>query len=189
GAKRCPLTNGVDVDLYQRRPPDGALARKLGLEGRTVFLYAGTHGLSQGLDVILEAAKLTRDRRVLYALVGEGADKAALVAKAAREGIDNVRFLPNQPKAVMPRLLNLAYAAVIPLKPLNVFRSALPSKMFESMAVGQPIIASIWGEAADLTRRSAGGAADGAGRDREQGRLSWPGAVPRPARRPRRVAL
>src|SRR5207247_3401884 len=85
------------------------------------------------------------------------AAKAVLGAKAEREGIANVRFLANQPKDLMPWLLNLAYAAVIPLKPLDWFRSALPSKMFESMAVGQPIIASMWGEAADLLRRSGCG--------------------------------
>lgn len=149
------LTNGVDVDVYQPQAPDPALARELGLDGHKIFLYAGTHGLSQGLDVILEAAKRTSDPDILYVLAGEGADKDALVAKARAQKIDNVRFLPNQPKAAMPRFLNLAYAAVIPLKPLDVFRSALPSKMFESMAIGQPIVGSLWGEAATLVE-SAG---------------------------------
>jgi glycosyltransferase involved in cell wall biosynthesis len=146
------LTNGVDTETYRPQPPDPALASTLGLDGRKVFIYAGTHGLSQGLDVILEAAKLTADPDILYVLAGEGADKAALVAKAKAEGIANVRFLPNQPKSAMPALLNLAYASVISLKPLDLFRSALPSKMYESMAVGQPIVASMWGEAADLVR-------------------------------------
>ena len=144
------LTNGVDVDVYKPAAHEGAMARELGLAGRKVFLYAGTHGMAQGLDVILEAARLTRDPSVLYVLVGEGADKAALQARAVQEGIANVVFLPNQPKASMPALLNLAYATVIALKPLDVFRSALPSKMFESMAAGRPIAGSMWGEAAEL---------------------------------------
>lgn len=146
------LTNGVDTETFQPQAPDPELARKLRLDGRKVFIYAGTHGLSQGLDVILEAAKLTKNPDILYVLAGEGADKAALVAKAEAERITNVRFLPNQPKSVMPALLNLAYAAIISLKPLDLFRSALPSKMYESMAVGQPIVASMWGEAAQLVR-------------------------------------
>ena len=149
------LTNGVDTTTYQPEPPDPQLAQQLGLDGQKVFLYAGTHGLSQGLDVILEAAKQTKDPNILYVLAGEGADKAALVAKAKAENIRNVRFLPNQPKSSMPRFLNLAYAAVIPLKPLDLFKNALPSKMFESMAIGQPIIGSFWGEAASLVE-SAG---------------------------------
>jgi glycosyltransferase involved in cell wall biosynthesis len=144
------LTNGVDTSIYRPQPPDETLARKLGLDGHKVFIYAGTHGLSQGLDVILEAAKLTDDPDILYVLAGEGADKAALVAKAQAQGIRNVRFLPNQPKSSMPALLNLAYAAIIPLRPLDLFRNAFPSKMFESMAVGQPLVAALWGEGADL---------------------------------------
>lgn len=148
------LTNGVDTAIYQPRPPDPALAQKLGLDGHKVFLYAGTHGLSQGLDVILEAAKLTRDPDVLYVLAGEGADKAALVKKASDEGIRNVRFLPNQPKPSMPALLSSTYAAIVSLRPLDVFRSALPSKMFESMAVGQPLVAALWGEGAEVVREA-----------------------------------
>jgi glycosyltransferase involved in cell wall biosynthesis len=146
------LTNGVDTSIYQPQAADAGLARRLGLDGRKVFLYAGTHGLSQGLDVILEAAKMTRDPDVLYVLAGEGADKAALVKKADEQRIANVLFLPNQPKSSMPALLSSTYAAIVSLRPLGVFRSALPSKMFESMAVGQPLVAALWGEGADVVR-------------------------------------
>jgi glycosyltransferase involved in cell wall biosynthesis len=151
------LTNGVDTSLYQPEPPDPKLANQLGLNGHKIFLYAGTHGLSQGLDVILEAAKRTTDEDVVYVLAGEGADKEALVEKARSEGITNVHFLPNQPKSAMPGLLNLAFAAIVPLKPLDLFKDALPSKMFESMAVGQPIVASLWGEAAKLVETAGCG--------------------------------
>jgi glycosyltransferase involved in cell wall biosynthesis len=151
------LTNGVDTHVYQPAPPDPRLADELGLNGHKIFLYAGTHGLSQGLDVILEAAKRTTDDDVVYVLAGEGADKEALVEKARSEGISNVHFLPNQPKSAMPGLLNLAYAAIVPLKPLDLFKDALPSKMFESMAVGQPIVASVWGEAARLVETAGCG--------------------------------
>ena len=151
------LSNGVDVDVYSPRVPDAELARQLGLAGRKVFLYAGTHGLSQGLDVVLEAAKRTTNPDVLYVLTGEGAEKAALGEKADRERIGNVVFLPNQPKAVMPALLSLAYATVVTLKALDVFRSARPTKMYESMAAGKPIVASLWGEAADMVQQAGCG--------------------------------
>jgi glycosyltransferase involved in cell wall biosynthesis len=144
------LTNGVDVTAFRPGEPRRELAQQLGLDGASVFLYAGTHGLSQGLDVILEAAKLTRNDQVLYVLMGEGADKDALVEKARAQAIGNVRFLPNQPKAMMPALLNLAYASIISLRRLDVFRSALPSKMFESMAVAKPLVAALWGEGAEM---------------------------------------
>jgi glycosyltransferase involved in cell wall biosynthesis len=151
------VTNGVDTDVFRPGPRDAALAERLGLDGQKVFLYAGTHGISQGLDVILGAARLTTDPDVRFVLAGEGAEKPALMARASEDGIANVTFLPNQPKDVMPALLNLAYATIIPLRPLELFRSAMPSKMFESMAAGRPVVASLDGEAADLVRRSGCG--------------------------------
>jgi colanic acid biosynthesis glycosyl transferase WcaI len=156
-AKLVLLTNGVDTATFRPEPPEGDLARQLGLDGHRIFLYAGTHGLSQGLDVVLEAAKLTLDPDVLYVMVGEGANKEALVEKARQQGIGNVRFLPNQPKSVLPSILNLAYASIIPLRRLDLFKAALPSKMFESMAVGKPLVAALWGEGAELVRTAGCG--------------------------------
>ena len=144
------LTNSVDTTAFRPAAANMELARGLGLDERKVFLYAGTHGMAQGLGTILDAAKQTRNSDVLYVLAGEGAEKDALVKRAESEGIANVRFLPNQPRQVMPDLLNLAYATIIPLRRLDLFKSALPSKMFESMAAAKPIVASLWGEAADL---------------------------------------
>ena len=144
------LTNGVDTEVFSPRPPDRKLAKELGLDGRKVFLFAGTHGLAQGLDVILDAAKLTSDPDILYVLAGDGARKAALVERAEKEKIGNVRFLPSQPRSAMPSLLNLAYASLITLKRGDFFRSTLPVKMYESMASAQPIVGAVWGEAADL---------------------------------------
>ena len=151
------LTNGVDTAAYNVTSPDRELAQRLGLDGHKVFMYAGLHGLAQGLDVILEAAKLTRNPDVLYVLVGDGANKPALVAKAQAEGISNVRFLPIQPTSTLPALLNLVYATVIPLRRLDLFKAALPSKLFDSMAAGRPIVAPLWGEAAALVEAAACG--------------------------------
>jgi glycosyltransferase involved in cell wall biosynthesis len=148
--KMVLLTNGVDPAAFRESSPDRELAQRLGLDGHKVFMYAGLHGLAQGLDVILEAAKLTRNPDVLYVFVGDGADKAALVAKAEAEKISNVRFLPIQPTSTLPALLNLVYATVIPLRRLDLFKAALPSKLFDSMAAGRPIVAPLWGEAAAL---------------------------------------
>ena len=145
------LRNGVDTDSYRPLARDEALGRRLDLDdGRQVFLYAGNHGMAQGLGVILDAAALVKSHRVLFQFVGDGADKAALEASARARGLDNVRFAPSLPKEEMPALLNLAYAAVIPLRALELFRSAVPSKLFEAMAVGRPIVAALWGEAASL---------------------------------------
>jgi glycosyltransferase involved in cell wall biosynthesis len=151
------LTNGVDTVAYDVKTPDLELGLRLGLGGHKVFMYAGLHGLAQGLDVILEAAKLTRNAEVLYVFVGDGADKPALVAKAEAQGISNVRFLPIQPTSTLPALLNLVYATIIPLKRLELFKAALPSKLFDSMAAGRPIVAPLWGEAAALVETAGCG--------------------------------
>lgn len=150
--KLALLTNGVDTAVFRPAAPDIGLARELGFDERKVFLYAGTHGMAQGLSTVLEAARLTNRTDVIYVLAGEGAEKEALVHEAERLRLTNVRFLDNQRKDRMPALLNLAYAAVVPLKRLDLFKSALPSKMFESMATAKPIVASMWGEAAELVR-------------------------------------
>ena len=148
------LTNGVDTAAFRIDAPDRELASRLGLDGHKVFMYAGLHGLAQGLEVILDAAKLTKDPEILYVLVGDGAEKAALTAQARAEGISNIRFLPIQPTGELPALLNLAYATIIPLRRLELFKAALPSKMFDSMAAGRPIVAPLWGEAADLVKKA-----------------------------------
>src|SRR5260370_18298040 len=99
---------------------------------------------------MLGSGEVSTNAEVVFVLGGEGAEKEALMAGAKAEGIANVRFLSNQSKQTMPALLNLAYATIIPLRRLELFKSALPSKMFESMAVGRPIVAALWGEAATL---------------------------------------
>ena len=151
------LTNGVDTAAFRVAAPDLEMAGRLGLDGHKVFMYAGLHGLAQGLEVILDAAKLTGDPDILYVLVGDGAEKPALVAKADVEGIANLRFLPIQPTSTLPALLNLAYATIIPLKRRELFKAAVPSKMFDSMAAGRPIVGPLWGEAAELVEKAGCG--------------------------------
>ena len=152
------LTNGVDTDIYKPGPPDRALAARLGLDAsKKIFLYAGTHGMAQGLDVILDAARETRDPNILYVFVGEGAEKDTLMKRSKQLALTNVYFLPNQPQPTMPALLNTVYASIIPLRRLELFKAALPSKIFEAMAVARPVIGVMWGEAADLIRESGCG--------------------------------
>ena len=152
------LTNGVDTDIYKPGPPDRALAARLGFDAsKKIFLYAGTHGMAQGLDVILDAARETRDPNILYVFVGEGAEKETLMKRSKQLALTNVHFLPNQPQPTMPALLNTVYASIIPLRRLELFKAALPSKIFEAMAVARPVIGVMWGEAADLIRDSGCG--------------------------------
>ncbi|MBI2322510.1 MAG: glycosyltransferase family 4 protein [Chloroflexi bacterium] len=156
-AKLALVTNGVDTSFFRPNAPGAvALRRQLELDGRFVVLYAGTHGLTQGLETVIAAARqLADDGRTLFLFVGEGAEKERLQELAT--DLPTVRFLPNQPKSTMPSLLAAADACVVPLRDLPLFRGALPSKLFEAMAAGRPLITAVAGEAAALTWQARAG--------------------------------
>lgn len=150
------LTNGVDTSVFRPQPQAEARAA-LGWDERFTLLYAGTIGLAQGLGTVLDAAELLRrqgDIRVV--LAGDGATKAALVADAHRRGLDNVTFLDAQPHATMPTLIAAADACLASLRKVPLFEGALPSKMYEAMACGRPLVLAVGGEARELIECEAG---------------------------------
>lgn len=142
------LPNGVDTAVFRRMPearPDTIAPLEI------VFLYAGTHGYAQGLDVIVEAAKRLRERSdVVFLFVGDGPEKARLQQTVIDSGLRNVRFLPPQPMAAMPALFSVARASIVPLRRAPLFRSARPSKLFPSLACETCVIYSGEGDAARL---------------------------------------
>jgi glycosyltransferase involved in cell wall biosynthesis len=154
--KVVTITNGADTDywIYQ---PDGArrLREQLQLGDKTVVLYIGAHGISQGLGAILDAAEKTRTRKdIEYVFVGEGADKDTLVKRAQSRRLENVRFLGAVGKDQVRDFYSMADVCLVPLRNIPLFDTFIPSKMFEIMAVGRPILASVRGEAADILRSS-----------------------------------
>ncbi|HEX9036774.1 MAG TPA: glycosyltransferase family 4 protein [Ktedonobacterales bacterium] len=152
------LTNGVDTTVFQPQSRDEARA-ELGWDDRYTVLYAGTIGLAQGLEIALDAAeRLRADPNVRFVLAGEGAAKAELLAKATRRGLTNVDFLDALPHARMPRVLAAADACLVSLKNIPLFAGAIPSKLYEAMASGRPILLAVDGEARDLVERQAGAA-------------------------------
>jgi glycosyltransferase involved in cell wall biosynthesis len=140
------LPNGVDTDLF--RPdatPDWRTA------GEIRFVYAGTHGYAQGLDVLLDAAELLADQPgIVIVLVGDGPDKARLVDAARSRGLGNVRFEDSRPLREMPPVFTGSRASIVPLRNLPVFRGARPSKLLPSLSCATPVIFSGAGEAAEL---------------------------------------
>ena len=128
------------------------------LEKQFVVGYAGLHGLAQRLETVLQAANSLRDHReIMFAFFGEGPEKAALQALAKQMGLKNVRFYLNQSRSVMPKVLSTFDVSVIPLRRLDLFRGALPSKMFEAMAASVPIILAVEGEAKNLIEKAEAG--------------------------------
>jgi glycosyltransferase involved in cell wall biosynthesis len=158
-AKIHTVINGVDQGRYFPQPKPADLLRALDLEGRFVVGYIGTQGLAHALHLVLEAADLLRGRpEIAFLFVGSGADHQALVGQAQALGLPNVRFVERQPKAEMPRYWALCDLALVHLKDDPLFASVIPSKIFEAMGMGLPLLlVQPEGEAADLVRGAGAG--------------------------------
>ena len=115
-----------------------------------VVLYAGIIGHAQGLDVILEAAALLQDRCIKFLIVGDGPEKQRLEDLATKMGLRQVNFQGNLPKVKIPSLIKICDAYIVPLKKLDLFKGAIPSKLFEPLALGKPILLGVDGEAREL---------------------------------------
>lgn len=152
------LPNGVDEEVYAQTEADRTWRSPLGLDGKKVFLYAGILGHAQGLDVIVRAASSLRDRPdVAFVIIGDGPMKSELEGLNERLGA-GVVFLPNTPKAEVMRMVADAYACIVPLKRLDLFKGAIPSKIFDPLALGVPILLGVDGEARELfIERGRGG--------------------------------
>ncbi|HEY1070140.1 MAG TPA: glycosyltransferase family 4 protein [Thermomonas sp.] len=153
------VLNGVDLDRYEPRERDAALAREFGLEGKFVAGYMGTHGLAHALPKVLEAAERLGHREdIAFFFAGAGAERARVEQLVAERGLRNVRMIPRQPKARMPALWSLCDLAIVPLRDTPVFATVIPSKIFESMGMGVPILMSLpEGEATAIVRRTCSG--------------------------------
>lgn len=153
------VTNGVDLSSYAPRKRDESMIRHLGLQGRFVVGYLGTHGMAHALDNVLDAAEFARgDERIRYLFAGDGAARAGLAAEARRRGLPNVVFAPQFPKDAMPALWSICDVALVHLKDDPVFETVIPSKIFEAFGMGIPVLyAGPEGEASGIVRRAGAG--------------------------------
>jgi glycosyltransferase involved in cell wall biosynthesis len=153
--------NGADPVIYAPGAPGSrdasTLRRELAGDAEFLISYVGTHGLLQGLEQVLDAAdRLRGDPRFAFAFVGEGARKAFLIEETRRRELRNVRFHDAVPKERVPDVYAASDACVVCLRPLPIFDKFIPSKVFETLAAGRPIVAALSGEAADIVRRAGG---------------------------------
>ena len=153
-AKVVLFTNAVDLSLFSPSAADPNTRKQLGIGSEEfVVMYAGTLGMAHGLATVLEAAKqLQREGHtsIRLVLVGEGAEREGLQARAAQLGLNNVLFLPPVAKARLPQLLTAANCILVSLKDLWVFYGVLPTKLLEAMACARPVLLAVGGEAAQL---------------------------------------
>ena len=155
------VTNGVDIARFSPRPKDADLERELGLAGCFVAGYIGTHGLAHALETLLQAAALLKARpggeRIRLLLLGDGARKADLKAEAARLGLDNVLFVDSVPKEQVARYWSVLDVSVIHLRRTELFTTVIPSKLFECMGMGIPVLHGVAGESAEIVLKEGVG--------------------------------
>ena len=141
------ITNGADLDRFQPGVRDNGFRRDMRLEGKFVAAYVGTHGMAHGLDTVLRAADRLRDRTdIVFLLVGDGAERANLLEQKERLNLDNVIMVGQQPKERMPEIIAAVDACLVLLRDTTLFRTVIPSKIFEAMAMERPIILGVRGE-------------------------------------------
>jgi colanic acid biosynthesis glycosyl transferase WcaI len=148
------IHNWADCEAIVPGPKDNAFSREMGLADRFVLMHSGNVGLSQNLDVLIEAADRLRSRdRLAIVIVGEGARREHLEREVERRGLSNVRFLPYQPKARLHESFAAADAFVVSLKP-GIEGYIVPSKLYGILAAGRPFIAAVDPscEAAEIAR-------------------------------------
>lgn len=155
GVKISVTRNGVDLARFAPMPRDVGLAAELGLTDKFVVGYVGTHGMAHSLGTVLDAAVTMRDDDdIRFVLLGDGAEKPALRARAAELGLTNVQFLDSVPRAEVPRYWSLLDASLIHLRKTDLFKTVIPSKLFECMAMGLPVLHGVEGESAEIVRET-----------------------------------
>ena len=157
--KLCFAPNGANIDLFTfSQIGRDQIRRDLGLEHKFIAIYAGIHGLAQGLETILETARLLQTTsEIHFLLIGDGPKKAEIVSLATIYNLPNLTLLPEKPREQIPDYLSAADVALIPLKKVEIFKGALPSKIFDAWACERPILISIDGEARAIVEDVSGG--------------------------------
>ena len=159
GERVTVIPNGVDPDMFFPISADISLQQELQLEDKFVVGYLGTHGLAHGLESVVEAARLAGQTDDLTAVhfitVGAGAQFDRI--KEIASDLDNFTMIGQVSRADILRYWSLLDASLIHLKASPLFESVIPSKMFEAMAMGVPLLHAVGGESADIVRSSRSG--------------------------------
>ncbi|RJQ28476.1 glycosyltransferase WbuB [Candidatus Parcubacteria bacterium] len=155
-SKIAIITNGVDLARFRPREKDRELLRQYGLEGKFVAGYIGTHGMAHALETILAAARLMQEagkEDYRFVLLGHGAMKQSLQEQAKAMGLRNLIFVDSVSKDEVSKYWSLLDVSIIHLKKTELFTSVIPSKLFECMAMGIPVLHGVAGESAGIVTR------------------------------------
>lgn len=150
------VPNGADADLFEPGPRDNAIRRELGWGERFVVMYCGAHGLANALMQLVEAAALLEHRQdILFACVGDGIERQAIVEAIAQRGLTNIICYGPQPKERMPDFVRACDVGAAVLQNNPTFRTVYPNKVFDYMACERPTLLAIDGVARELVCEQA----------------------------------
>lgn len=154
------ITNGADLEFYSPGVADADLRAKYGCSTKFTAAYVGTIGMASGLDVALEASrklKVKGDNSIRFLLVGDGAEREALEARVQREDLTHVVFTGRINKNEVPTLLRSVDVCFIHLRKSELFKTVLPSKLFEAFAIGRAVVLGVDGSAREVLEAAAAG--------------------------------
>jgi len=146
------LPNGVPEFMLTEEPRPVFFQNAI--EEKFVVLFSGNMGIAQGLDRVMDAAKMLKSREeIMFVFVGDGVKKTELEKEAVQSGLKNVIFVESQARSEMASIISAAHVGLVPLRNVELFKNALPSKMFEYLARKVPLVTNIPGEAADFIQK------------------------------------
>ncbi|MGB9673537.1 MAG: glycosyltransferase family 4 protein [Anaerolineales bacterium] len=161
GAKHVEVVpNGADPTIFEPAMNVSDWRERFGLSGKFVVMYAGAHGMSNDLETVLMAAeKMKEDSQVKFVFVGDGKEKPRLIQVSRQLGLSNVLFLDAVNKIEMPKILAMADACLAILKPIPLYGTVYPNKVFDYMAAGKPIILAMEGVIKQVVQQAQAGLA------------------------------
>jgi colanic acid biosynthesis glycosyl transferase WcaI len=156
------IENGVETELFAPEPfsaEAAALRKELDAEGKFVVSYIGTMGMAHGLETIIAAAVQlqTTNPEIVFLMLGEGAEKEHIVALAQQRGLNNLRFVDQQPRERIPAYISASDVCLVPLKKTDLFKTVIPTKMLEFMSCARPVILGVDGQARAILEEARGG--------------------------------
>lgn len=151
------LANAVDTNFFTSCSEPEAYKQvrsKCGLDNKFVLFYGGMHGPSQALHILIEAARILKEKPICFLFVGDGSEKKSLMTLAQKYRLENVIFKDIVPKDQMPNFICAADSCIVSLIGLPMIQKAIPSKTLEYMACAKPVIANAGGELAQLIKKA-----------------------------------
>jgi glycosyltransferase involved in cell wall biosynthesis len=141
------IKNGVDLSFFSPQPGSPEILRELGAEGRFIASYIGTVGMAHAIDRIVEVAdRLRNNPGIFFVIVGDGAERRRILNLVVDRGLHNIRVLNGVSKDQVRDYYAITDLYLITLKNTKLFRTVIPSKIFEAMAMARPILCAVDGE-------------------------------------------